>query len=96
MTPQNKVLIDLIEIGRLDVTCKCGSIMTLQLPKQDLREFVSCVGCNERLWDGIHDQTYIRVLGIMRSMSNWKEIASSAKFSLGFSLDASRVEGDEI
>lgn len=95
MTPQNKLHVDLTEIGRIDVICKCGSVMTIPIPKDNLRDHFSCVGCNERLWEGEHDQTYLRVLGMMRSLSNWNRHAPNANFTVGFSLDASHVSPDK-
>jgi len=88
MTPQQIIRIDAKELTALEVRCKCGSTMTLPL-QRNLRERLSCVGCNTQLWSGEmeQDKTYFTVLGLIRSLSLWNDL-DQKQFSLGFSLPA--------
>jgi hypothetical protein len=87
MTAQSLLRIDLTEILALEITCnKCSAMLSIPLPKQDVSQSWNCLSCNTRLWDGEQDKVYLRLLGIMRSLSNWKEWPESKKFNIGFSL----------
>jgi hypothetical protein len=87
MTAQSLLRIDLTEISSLEITCvECGAVFTLPLPKDKVPPSWNCVSCNTRLWDGEQDKVYLRLLGVMRSLSNWKEWPEPKKFSIGFSL----------
>jgi hypothetical protein len=87
MTAQILLRIDLTEIAALEITCsECGAMFTLPLLIKDtVSQPWNCV-CNTRLWDGDQDQAYVRLLGLVRSLSNWKRLPEPKKFSIGFSL----------
>ncbi len=86
MTPQNSTFIDFQEIPAIDITCKhCKSVIRLALPKVDIAKSVFCVGCNTQLWFD-ENQDYVNILGILRTLSRYKERASEMKFSVGFSF----------
>jgi len=87
MTAQSLLRIDLTEITALEITCKkCGAMLSIPLPKLDVSQSWDCLGCNTRLWDGDQDQAYIRLLGLMHSLSKWKQLPDPKKFAVGFSL----------
>lgn len=87
MTAQRLLRIDLTEIVSLEITCaECGAIFTLPLPKDKVSQPWNCIGCNTRLWDGEQDSAYVRLLGIVRSLSNWKQLADPKRFTIGISL----------
>jgi hypothetical protein len=87
MTAQSLLRIDITEIPAIEITCnKCSAMLSIPLPKQDVSESWNCLSCNTRLWHGEQDKVYLRLLGIMRSLSNWKEWQAPKNFSIGFSL----------
>lgn len=87
MMVQNILRIDLTEIPALEITCeKCGAMLSIPFPKQDVSQHWECLGCNTRLWDGEQDQAYVRLLGIVRSLNNWKQLQPPRKFNIGVSL----------
>jgi hypothetical protein len=85
MTPQRFVGIDFKEIRNLSITCKCGALFTVRLPQQNLREHAQCMGCDTPLWSGQEDRRYIRLLGLLRSISNWQDLQQD-NLAVGFSI----------
>ena len=91
MTPQHLFHIDFNEITALEVTCKCGSVVKIPLPADNLREDLSCVGCNTTFWGDKHDKVYLYALGLIRALTHWKryceQLEDKRTFNLGFSID---------
>lgn len=85
MTAQRLVSIDLKEINKLCIRCKCGAAITVPLPLTNLREQVHCMGCDRAMWGGAEDPRYIRLLGLIRSLSNWQGLEQK-DVSVDFSI----------
>jgi len=88
MTPYSVTIVNFDEIPVVEIVCKCGSRISLPLPNHNLPHYVQCVGCNAQLWESEQDQNFIRTVGVLRSLSNWKDLPNK-KFSLEFSLKQS-------
>jgi hypothetical protein len=85
MTPQTIMRVDATEVPSLEIACtNCGSVIAIKLPKQNIAHDATCIGCNTLLWS-YPDPSHTLVLGIVRTLSAWKE-TKGAPFTLGFSL----------
>jgi hypothetical protein len=89
MTPKTLVATDLAEIPGLTVSCECGGSLSIPIPKDNLARHFRCPGCNAMLWKDNNDKTYLYVLDLMRSLSNWKRSRHTA-FQLGFTIKKER------
>jgi len=85
MTAQRLIACDFKEIRKLVFTCKCGGSLTIPLPQGNLREHVQCIGCTKELWGGAEDPRYVRLLGLMRSLTNWQGLEQQ-EIAVGFSI----------
>jgi hypothetical protein len=85
MTPRTVVATDFAEIPSLTVSCECGGSLTIPIPNDSLARHAKCPGCNAMLWKDNNDKTYLYVLDLMRSLSNWKR-SGHAAFKLGFAI----------
>ena len=72
MTAQHLLACDFKEIRNLLIKCRCGGALTIPLPQVNLREHVHCMGCDKALWGGPEDPRYVRLLGLIRSLTNWQ------------------------
>lgn len=88
MTPQTVIHIDLTEIPSLEITCNaCGSVIAVNLPKDNLLHEAKCVGCDTLLWE-YQGASHTAINGLMRTLSDWKK-AKGMPFTVGFSLKQS-------
>jgi hypothetical protein len=85
MTAQHLIAFDFKEIRKLVVTCKCGGSLAIPLPQVNLREHVHCMGCDKPLWGGPEDPRYVRVLGLIRSLTGWQGLEQQ-DIVVGFSI----------
>lgn len=89
MSPKQVLTIGVDELKVFEISCAgCGSQITVPLPRKELPPIFDCPGCNKRLWQNYEanpDQTYVRLLGIIRSLSNWQEL-NSERVKASFSL----------
>jgi hypothetical protein len=84
LTPKRLISIDFREIPAVELTCKCGGVMSipLRLVLPPLRE-LKCPGCYEELWrDEYLYRTVNALIGVLR---DWKKI-DHKEFGLGFSV----------
>jgi hypothetical protein len=88
MTPQTVTTFDFIEIPALEIVCNCGSRISIPLPQQDLPESADCLGCKRQLWGSAQDQSRLRVLGMLKSFTSWRDLQNK-KFALEFSIKQS-------
>jgi hypothetical protein len=94
MTPTSIVSADFIEIGAVDIHCKCGGVVSIPipLPLQGLKEKIptsfSCPSCNIQLWND-NSPAYNHILQLLTALGDWKRDKEKSKFWLGFTLPSS-------
>lgn len=87
MTPLYLMRTDFTEIPAMEITCKnCKSVTSISLPRNHISDQFQCVGCNVVLWSN-GDKALPALAGLMRCLSAWKEVAGSAAFQIGFSIE---------
>jgi len=98
MTPKNLLRIDFTEIPALEITCKnCKSVSSISIPRVNVMEQFQCIGCNTTLWNR-GEQNTNALLGLLRTLSAWKELSEKAPFEMSASIetDAFRASGSKV
>ncbi len=85
MTAQTITRFDLLEISSVEITCECGSVVKIPLPKLNLADQLQCAGCNLPLWDHRDSPIRLHAQALVRALSEWQKNRYK-KFGLGFSL----------
>jgi hypothetical protein len=90
MTAKNVLNVSFSEIGKVEITCKCGAALVFPVPQKDISGYFppanfDCLSCKRRLWDGENDQRFLRLVGIIRCLAYWQELKDPG-FGLSFSL----------
>ena len=89
MTPRQIVTIDFLEIGKVEITCKCGAVLVFPIPQQKGQEYpphsYACLACHETLWNDVHDERYTRLYPLVDALARWKGLEDRS-FNLSFSL----------
>jgi uncharacterized paraquat-inducible protein A len=95
MTPTTATRIDLRELPTLDIRCnKCGSVVSLTLPRDNAAQDLSCAGCETVLWR-YQEPAHTAVTGLLRTISHWKSSGNGMPFTLGFSLASVRAANEK-
>jgi hypothetical protein len=91
MTAKNVLNISFSEIGKVEITCKCGAAFIFPVPQEKGQKYpptpYTCLGCGIELWNGIHDERYSRVYKLIESLALWQTLKSK-EFDLSFSLNS--------
>ena len=87
MTPINLIRTNFTEIAAMEITCKnCKSVSSIVIPRENISKQFQCIGCNTALWNS-GGRAAIALMGLMRTLSTWKEVSEGAPFELGFSIE---------
>jgi hypothetical protein len=89
MTAKQITTVDFSEIGRVQITCKCGTAFDLPVQKEqtDPPRFFACLGCRAALWLGDQDARFKQLADLLRALSHCQEMRSGDGFSLSFNLE---------
>jgi hypothetical protein len=89
MTPKQITVVDFSEIKEVSIRCRCGTSFTLPISKEVKHVPIvqHCFGCGVALWSGDHDQRFVHLLGLIRSLASWNE-GENRGFDLSFSLES--------
>jgi RNase P subunit RPR2 len=90
MTPKQVIDVNFSEISKVEITCdKCGAALAFPIPQENGQNYppnsYACLACNAVLWNGVHDERYLRVYNLFDSLAHWRALRSQG-FSLSFSL----------
>jgi hypothetical protein len=84
VTPKKLICAEFREIPAIEITCKCGGIISIPLPHNVLPSTdLRCPGCYEDFWKSDYAFKVVRTL--IGALSEWKKL-DDQQLRIGFSI----------